>query len=36
MGTDWSTQEEEIAAQGRSGWKYLSSQAACADLQEFD
>ena len=36
LGTEWSTEEAEVAAQDRSVWKYLSSQAACAELHEAD
>ena len=36
LGTEWSTEEAEAAVQDRSVWKYLSSQAACAELHEAD
>ena len=36
LGTEWSTKEVEAAAQDRSVWKYLSSQAACAELHKAD
>ena len=36
LGTEWSTEEAEVAAQDRSVWRYLSSQAACAELHEAD
>ena len=34
LGTEWSTEEAEVAAQDRSVWKFLSSQAACAEFPE--
>ena len=33
--TDWSTEEADTA-QDQSVWKYLSSQAACAEMREAD
>ena len=36
LGTEWSVEEAEVAAQDRSVWKYLSNQAACAELHEAD
>ena len=36
LGTEWSAEEAEVAAQDRSVWKYLSSHAACAELHKAD
>ena len=36
MGTEWATENAEVAAQDRSLWKYLSSQAACAEMHKAD
>ena len=36
MGTEWLAEEAELAAQEGSVWKYLSSQAACEELNDAD